>query len=60
MKRPTQTKYQWLGDLLGAFGRDAITREHFWVQMKARGYTQDDIDRWCDEYHRLTNSKEQA
>jgi hypothetical protein len=58
MKKP-QTKYEFLSDLLGAFGRDAITREQFWAQMKARGYGQDDIDRWCDQYHKLTN-KEQA
>ena len=59
MKKP-QTKYEFLSDLLGAFGRDTITREVFWAQMKQRGYTQDDIDQWCERYYQLEKEKDDA
>ena len=55
-----QPKYEFLSDLLGAFGRDTITREVFWAQMKQRGYTQDDIDQWCERYYQLEKEKDDA
>jgi hypothetical protein len=48
------TKYELMSDLLGAFGDNRITRDQFWGQMKERGYTQEDIDQWCEQYHQLT------
>ena len=58
MKKPKQTKYELLGYLLGEFGSDRITRDQFWGQMKQLGYTQDDIDKWCDEFYQLEAQKE--
>jgi hypothetical protein len=60
MKKPKQSQYEFLSDLLGAFGRDVITREQFWSQMKARGYTQADIDQWCERYYQLEKEKDDA
>jgi hypothetical protein len=54
------TKVEALAYLLGAFGSGAITREQFWGQMKERGYTQIDIDNWCDRYHKLSAAKEKT
>ena len=58
MKKPKQTKYQLLSYLLGEFGLGRITRDQFWGQMKQLGYTQDDIDKWCDEFYQLEAKKE--
>ena len=58
MKVKPNTKYESLGYLLGEFGSDRITRDQFWGQMKQLGYTQDDIDKWCDEFYQLEAKKE--
>jgi hypothetical protein len=50
-KKPT--KYEWMSELLGLYGRDVITSEQFWSRMKTMGYGQDDIDKWCERYHEL-------
>jgi hypothetical protein len=44
-----------LAYLLGQYGNGFITTEQFWSAMRANGYTQDSIDKWCDDYHKLTN-----
>lgn len=49
---------QILGYLLGQFGEDKMTREEFWKQMNARGYTQGDIDNWCASFYQLEAQKE--
>lgn len=51
------SKFDWLFKMLGDFGSGRITHDQFFGQMKAQGYTQADIDRWCDEYHKLTNKE---
>lgn len=50
-KKQKQSKHDQLDDLLVAFGLDVITHDQFWSKMKSYGYNQDDIDRWCEEYH---------
>jgi hypothetical protein len=53
-----QTQYETLGYLLGEFGSDRITRDQFWGQMKQLGYTQGDIDNWCERYYQLEAQNE--
>ena len=43
------TKYEFLSKLLGDSGSHKITSEQFWAQMNKHGYTQFDIDHWCEE-----------
>ena len=50
IKKPPPTKYEKIGVLLGNFGNNRIDQDRFWREMKANGYTQDDIDWWCDQY----------
>jgi hypothetical protein len=59
MKWQGMTDGQVLGYLLGQFGEDKMTREEFWRQMQARGFTQDHIDRWCDEFYQLEAKKDE-
>jgi hypothetical protein len=58
MKTKPTTKYDTLHYLLGQFGDDRMTRAEFWKEMNARGYTQDDIDSWCEQYHELNRRKD--
>src|SRR4029077_8227691 len=53
-----QTKYEVLNDLLGAYGRAAITAGQFWGHMKERGWGQDDIDEFCVEHHKREKEKD--
>jgi hypothetical protein len=48
-KRPT--KYEWLHDRLGKLGIDRLTLDQFWSEMRRYGFTQDDIDRFMEEYY---------
>jgi hypothetical protein len=59
MKTKPMTKYESLSYLLGAYGNGTMDTATFWKEMNARGYTSDDIDRWCDEYHQLEAKREQ-
>lgn len=58
MKAKPATSFEILGYLLGQYGDNKITREEFWKQMNARGFTQDSIDQWCDSFYRLEAQKE--
>jgi hypothetical protein len=58
MKSKPLTKYESLHYLLGQYGDDKMTREEFWRQMNARGYTQACIDEWCQQYHELEAKRE--
>jgi hypothetical protein len=59
MKSKPLTKYESLHYLLGQYGDDKMTREEFWRQMNARGYTQACIDEWCEQFHQLEAKREQ-
>lgn len=59
MKTKPATSFEILGYLLGQFGENKITREEFWKQMEARGFTQDSIDQWCDSFYQLEAKKDQ-
>jgi len=58
MKTKPLTKYESLSYLLGQYGSNQMDDTTFWREMNARGYTQDDIDRWCDEYYQIEAQKE--
>jgi hypothetical protein len=58
VKAKEQTKYDVLNDLLGAYGRAAITAGQFWGQMKERGWGQTDIDEFCTEHHKREREKD--
>jgi hypothetical protein len=45
------TRSRHLGYLLGQFGDDRIDHVTFWRLMNQHGYTQADIDAWCDAFH---------
>jgi hypothetical protein len=49
---PSSSKYERLGELLRQYGLDLINGDQFWAEMRRQGFGQDDIDEWCDEYHR--------
>lgn len=55
-KPPPANKHERLSYLLGAYGDGLLTEELFWGWMKQSGYTQDDIDAWCEEFY----SKQEA
>jgi hypothetical protein len=57
VKKPRQTKYEHLHDLLGKFGLNVITHDQFWGQMKRYGYGQDDIDAWLAEDRRRDDER---
>ena len=44
------SKYARLHELLGLLGNDQITLEVFWPLMNAAGLTNDDIDRYCQQF----------
>ena len=54
------SKFDWLSYLLGQYGTGNITTEEFRRRINERGYTSEDIDRWCDEFYQLEASKERA
>ena len=58
MTLPKLTKFEKLGYLLGQYGSDKIDMDTFWRQMQNLGYTQDDIDRWCEEFHQREAKRE--
>jgi len=58
-KTKPMTSFEILGYLLGQFGDGKMTREVFWKEMNARGYTQGDIDKWCASFYELENKKDQ-
>lgn len=53
MKQPKQlpTKYQIIDRMLYNLGMDIIDKERFWREMTDYGYTQADIDWWCEQYY---------
>ena len=58
MKAKASTSFEILGYFLGQYGDGKMTREQFWKEMEARGYTQDSIDQWCDQFYQLEAAKE--
>lgn len=55
--KPLPTKFERIDLLLSNFGKGLIDRDRFWREMKAGGWTQDDIDWWADLHHTMENSK---
>ena len=50
-KRQPVSKYERLSYLLSAYGNGLMDEAQFWSRMKLSGYSQEDIDAWCAEYH---------
>jgi hypothetical protein len=46
---PTRPKRERMGELLWHFGNDNVTKDEFWLLMKANEFTNDDIDRYLNE-----------
>jgi hypothetical protein len=55
MKKP-RTKID-LAYLLGQYGSGFIDSKQFWGAMQANGYTQGDINKWCDEFYQLEKER---
>ena len=58
--RKKPSKYEQLNDLLRRYGMNQLNDRQFWDLMMARGYTQRDIDWWCEEYNRREMAKGDA
>jgi len=58
-KTKPSTSFEILGYFLGQYGEGKLTREQFWKEMNARGYTQESIDKWCDDFYILEAKKDQ-
>ena len=55
MKKPPKSNDP-LGDLLAMYGIGRLNDAGFWRQMEAAGFTQDDIDRWLDNFYEREKS----
>jgi hypothetical protein len=61
MKREKKpSKYEYINELLRNLGLGLIDLKRFWSDMDAQRFTQEDIDRWCDEYHRRENERQET
>jgi hypothetical protein len=58
--KDAEKKYETLNNLLLQYGLNNITKEVFWGQMNQHGYTQADIDTWCEIYYAREQEKEDA
>lgn len=54
-----KTRFEQISTLLCDYGLSKIDRAQFNGQMAKLGISQEEIDRWCEEYHRLVESVEQ-
>ena len=59
-KTKPSTSFEILGYFLGQYGDGKMTREQFWKEMDARGFTQGSIDLWCEQFYQLEAKKDQA
>jgi hypothetical protein len=57
-KKKKPTKYEYIGELLRNLGLGVIDLTRFWSGMEKQRFTQDDIDKWCDEYYRREREAE--
>lgn len=51
-KQKKRTKYEYIGELLRNLGLGLIDIDRFWRDMAKQRLTDEDVEKWCVEYHR--------